>query len=95
MKYFAYFDAVSVYHQIWVDEESSKLLNIVTQMGNYCFTVLGQGICSSQDLFNLITDGTTKLDQEFNVLKNIEDFCFYSDTLAGLQKQIKELITLC
>ena len=54
-----------------MDEESSKLLNIVTQMGNYRYQVLGQGICSSQDLFNYITDGGMKLDPDFQVLKNV------------------------
>ena len=47
-KFFACFDAISGYHQMRVDEESSRLLNIVTQMGNYFYTVLGQCICSSQ-----------------------------------------------
>ena len=73
-RYFACFDAISGFHQVRVDEESSKLLNITTQMGNFRYTVLGQGLCSSQDLFNLITDGTTKIDGEFNVLKNVDDF---------------------
>ena len=31
-KYFACFDATSGFHQIKVDEESSKLMNIVTQI---------------------------------------------------------------
>ena len=53
-RYFACFDAISGYHQIHIDPESSKLLNIVTQLGNHIFTVLGQGIFSSQDLFNKI-----------------------------------------
>ena len=35
-KFFAVFDAVSGFHQITVDSESSKLLNITTQFGNYC-----------------------------------------------------------
>ena len=94
-KYFACFDATSGFHQIKVDEESSKLMNIVTQYGTYRYTVLGQGICSSQDLFNWITDGNTKLDDQFNVLKNIDDFCVYSETLAGLEKQIEKLVSSC
>ena len=40
-KFFAVFDAVSGFHQIAVDSESSKLLNITTQFGNYWYTVLG------------------------------------------------------
>ena len=35
-KFFAVFDAVSGFHQITVDPESSKLLNITTSLGNYC-----------------------------------------------------------
>ena len=55
-RYFLCFDVTSGFHQIKVDE-FSKLMTIVTQYGNYRYTVLGQGICSSQDLFNWITDG--------------------------------------
>ena len=64
-------------------------------MGNYRHTVLGQGICSSQDLFNYVTDGERKLDEDFDVLKNIVNFCAYSETLAGLEKQIGKLVRLC
>ena len=94
-RYFSCFDAISGFHQVRVDEESSKLLNITTQMGNFRYTVLGQGLCSSQDLFNLITDGTTKIDEEFNVLKNVDDFCVHSDTLEDLEKQIEKLLQMC
>ena len=80
-RYFACFDAVSGFHQICIDPESSQLLNIVTQLGTYEFTVLGQGICSSQDFFNYITDGQTKLVEDFNVLKNIDDFLLFYETL--------------
>ena len=57
--------------------------------------MLGQGICSSQDFFNYITDGQTKLDEDFNVLKNIDDFLLFSETLQGLEEQIGKLIRLC
>ena len=64
-KYSACFDATSGFHQIRVDKASQDLLNIVTQMENFKFTVLGQGICSSGDLFNYITDGNVKLEEDF------------------------------
>ena len=70
-------------------------MSIVTQYGTYRYTVLGQGICSSQDLFNWITDGNTKLDEQFNVLKNIDDFCVFGRTLEDLEIQIEKLIKLC
>merc|ERR1711891_140605 len=94
-KYFACFDARSGFHQIRVCDESSKLMTVVTQYGTYKYTVLGQGICSSQDLFNWITDGGTKLDKDFNVLKNIDDFCLFAKTLPELERQIDKLAELC
>ena len=42
-KYFACCDATSGFQQIRVDKESQDLLNIVTHMGNFKFTVLGLG----------------------------------------------------
>ena len=75
---FACFDAISGFHQVAVDPESSKLLNITTQMGNFRYTVLGQGLCSSQDLFNWITAGSTQTDPDFNILKNVDDFCLFN-----------------
>ena len=90
-RFFACFDATSRFHQIEVDEESSRLLSIVTQYGTYRYTVLGQGICFSQDLFNWLTDGNTKLDENFNVLKNIDDFCVFGRTLEDLEIQIEKL----
>ena len=64
-------------------------------MGNFKFTALGQGICSSGDLFNYITDGNVKLDEDFDCLKNNDDFLLYSNTLEGLQEQIGKLMKLC
>ena len=71
------------------------MMSIVTQYGTYRYTVLGQGICSSQDLFNWITDGGTKLDEDFQVLKNIDDFCVFGKTLKDLEIQIEKLVKLC
>ena len=76
-KYFAVFDAVSGFHQIPISPESSKLLNITTQMGNYRYTVLAQGLCASQDLFNIITKGETQVNPDFKIIKNVDDFCIF------------------
>ena len=78
-----------------VDPESSKLLNITNQMGNFRYTVLEQGLCSSQDLFNWTTAGSTQTDPDFNILKNVDDFCLFSDTIEGLEKQINKLMNMC
>ena len=80
----AVFDAISGFHQVTVDTESSKLLNITTQMGNYRYTVLGQGLCCSQDLFNYITRGSTQTDPTFKIIKNIDDFVLMETQLKNL-----------
>ena len=84
-KFFAVFDAVSGFHQIAVDPESRKLLNITTQLGNYCYKVLGQGLCSSQDLFNYITKGPTQIDKTFKIKKYVDDFCLFGSSIEGLE----------
>ena len=48
-----------------------------------------------QDLFNWITDGGTKLDEDFQVLKNVDYFCLFGKTLPDLEKQIDKLAKLC
>ena len=64
-------------------------------MGNFRYTVLGQGLSCSQDLFNYITAGSTQMDPDFNILKNVDDFCLFSDTIEGLEIQIKKLMKMC
>ena len=60
-------------------------------MGNFRYTVLGQGLCCSQDLFNYITRGSTQTDPTFNIIKNVDDFCLYASTIEELENQIKNL----
>merc|ERR1712215_415737 len=52
-------------------------------------------ICSAQDLFNFITDGSTKLDVDFKVLKNVDDFLLYGTSLKDVEEQIEKLMHLC
>ena len=75
--------------------ESSKLLNITTQFGNYRYTVLGQGLCASQDLFNYITRGSTQIDQTFKIIKNVDDFCLFGNSIEDLEDQITKLMKMC
>ena len=70
-------------------------MTIVTIFGTYRFTVLGQGICSAQDLFNYITAGSTKLDVDFKILKNVDDFLLYGTSLEDLEEQIEKLMRFC
>ena len=37
----------------------------------------------------------TKLDEDFSVLKNIDDFLLFAETLDGLEQEIAKLIKMC
>merc|ERR1712002_683922 len=78
-----------------ITPESSNLLNITTQMGNYKYTVLAQGLCPSQDLFNIITKGETQIDPDFKIIKNVNDFCIFGSSIQDLEEQIGKLMKMC
>ena len=60
-----------------VDDQASKLLTIVTNMGHFSYSVLPQGICNSSVLWNIMTDGDSKINSEQNIVKNMDDFLLY------------------
>ena len=57
-------------------------------MGRYRYTVLGQGIRSASDIFNLLTDGILRING-LNAIKNMDDILLFSETLEGLKKELK------
>ena len=57
--------------------------------------MLGQGLCSSQDLFNFISRGTTQTDPTFKIIKNVDDFCLYGNSIEELEHQITKLMKMC
>ena len=87
-------DMTSGYHQIRIDEESSNLLAISTPMGRYKFTVLAQGICSSSDIFNYLTDGDCRRDNS-GALKNMDDILFNAKTLPELKQKLEHFLKFC
>ena len=58
-------------------------------MGNYRYTVLAQGLCASQDLFNIITKGEIQVGPDFKIIKNVDDFCIFGSSIKDLEEQIK------
>ena len=50
--------------------------------------VLAQGVSSISDIFNIITNSSTRLDS--NVVKNMDDLAFYADSLEDLEKHVCE-----
>ena len=73
-KYFCCIDATSGFHQVPVSPEASKLLTIVTNAGRFSYKVLPQGVCNSSALWNILTDGNSRIDSELQILKNMDDF---------------------
>ena len=50
-------------------------------MGTFRYNVLGQGVCSSSDFFNLTTDGAIRLDEDFKCLQNMDYFLLFGSTM--------------
>ena len=75
-KYFISLNLTSGYYQVRVDPESQNLLCITTPMRRYRYTVLGQGITSASDIFNLLTDG----DMRINGLNAIKTWMIFHYT---------------
>ena len=57
--------------------------------------MLAQGLCASQDLFNIITKGSTQLDPTFKIIKNVDDFCLFGNSIKDLEDQIEKLMKMC
>ena len=70
-----------------MDKESQELLTIVTQMGRFKYTVTPQGVCSSSDLFNYLTDGTCRFDNT-GTLKNMDDWLLFAPNLEELEEKV-------
>ena len=55
--------------------------------------MLAQGASSASDIFNIVADGNTRMDA--NVIKNMDDLCFFNDSLSDLEKNINEFLKFC
>merc|ERR1712081_77227 len=93
LPYFATIDCTSGYSQIPISESSSDLLVISTTAGRFRMKVLGQGICSASDICNVVTDASTRLDD--NVVKNMDDILFFAESLQDLEKVVCEFLKFC
>ena len=90
-RYFCTIDACSGYHQVRLCPESQDLCTIITQEGRFSYTVTPQGVCSSSDLFNLLTDGTTRYDST-GTIKNMDDWLLFGATLQELEEKVLNLM---
>ena len=71
-------DLCSGYHQIAVDEESSRLLVITIPSERFKMRVLAQGISSASDIFNLLTETS----------KNMDDLLVFGDSLLEVKDKV-------
>ena len=93
-RYYVTVDATSGYHQVPVSEESQPYLSIITQQGKYQYTVTPQGVSSSSDLFNYLTDGEARFDGT-GCLKNCDDWLLFGSTLDEIEKKLTNLLEFC
>ena len=85
---------VSWYHQIDIDKKSQSLLVIFTPMRHFKFTVLAQGVCSSSDIFNYLTDCSMRYDSSGSI-KNMDDVLLYGRTIKELQRKLENFLGFC
>ena len=58
------------------------------------YTVTPQGVSSSSDLFNYLTDGDTRFDGT-GCLKNCDDWLLFGSTLDEIEKKLTNLLEFC
>ena len=59
---FTTIDCTRAYNQVRIHKDDEHLTTIVTQAGRYYYNTLSQGITSSSHLWNMLTDGLSRLD---------------------------------
>ena len=94
-RYFCVIDATTAFHQVLVSEEASKLLTIVTNAGRFSYRVLPQGVCNSSALWNILTDGNSRIDSELSILKNMDDYLIHARSLEDLEKKLEKFMVFC
>ena len=52
--------------------------------------VIDQGITSASNIFNLMTDGDTRFDE--NTLNNMDDLMIFADSLPHLKEKVEEFL---
>ena len=61
-------------------------------MGRSSFTVTPQGVCNSSSLWNILTDGNSRIDSQLNISKNMDDFMLYGKDEAKLEQKLEHFM---
>lgn len=88
LKYFSVFDLKAAYHQIAVDEETSKKFGIITPCGNFNFTTLPFGAVNSPFVFSSFLN---RILPKQNVFAYMDDILIHTTTMK-LHKQVIEQV---
>ena len=76
-----------------VDEQACKLLTIVTNMGCPIASYHKAYICNSSALWNIMTDGDSRIDSKLNIVINMDDFLLYGRSKTEQNKKFGKCMT--
>lgn len=89
-KYFTVLDASSAYHQIPLDQESSKICTISTPFGRYSYQRLPYGLSSASEVFQKeMNQIVEKVD---GVLAYADDVLIYGSTIEEHNERLRHLL---
>ncbi|KAG7660373.1 uncharacterized protein J8A68_006115 [[Candida] subhashii] len=87
-KYFSVFDLKSAYHQIAVDEETSRKFGIITPFGNFNFTTLPFGAVNSPFVFSKFLN---EILPKEHVFAYMDDILIHTPTLHLHKRMIDKV----
>ena len=92
-RFFAVMDLTKGYHQVLLDEESSKLTTFLLPSGRYRFTRAPMGLNSSSDEFCRRSDEVIRGIP--HAQKIVDDILMYGATEMDLHRTIREVLERC
>ena len=92
-RWFLKFDAVAGYHQIPLDDESSKLTTFLVESGRYRYTRAPMGLNPSSDHFCERTDRAFVTIED--LLKIVDDGLLQAPTLRVLLTTFRKVLECC
>ena len=61
-------------------------------MGRFTFKSLPQGIASAASLWNILTDGNSRIDESLNLIKNMDDWMLHVRNLDELEQKLVKFL---
>ena len=92
-KYFASLDAVSGYHQVPLDEQSSYLTTFLLPCGRFRYLRTPMGLCSSSNEWCRRSDAT--IDNIRGNHKLVDDYLITGDSILEITNRIREVLQNC